>query len=144
VIITINSLITSLFIKLSQEFDDHINIYSENVEQGFDKPCFFIASVNSSNKNLLGKRYLRKNSFDIKYFPEVENNNEMQEIASTLYDVLEILTLENGDKIRGTKMNHKVLDGVLHFYVNFDMVLKRIENVSDYMEDIEIKNNLGE
>ena len=143
-IITINSLITSLFIKLSQEFDDHINIYSENVEQGFDKPCFFIASVNSSNKNLLGKRYLRKNSFDIKYFPEVENNNEMQEIASTLYDVLEILTLENGDKIRGTKMNHKVLDGVLHFYVNFDMVLKRIENVSDYMEDIEIKNNLGE
>lgn len=143
-IITINSLITSLFIKLSQEFDDDINIYSENVEQGFDKPCFFIEAVNSSNKNLLGKRYLRKNSFDIKYFPEVESNNGMQEIASTLYDVLEILTLENGEKVRGTKMSHKVLDGVLHFYVNFDMVLKRIENISDYMEDIEIKNNLGE
>ena len=144
-IITINSLIASLSLKLRQEYGDGINIYSENAEQGFIKPCFFIGVLNPSSKNLLGQRYFRKYPFDITYFPEIENsNNEMQAIASNLYEIMDIITLNNGDKVRGRKMHHEVTGGSLHFYVDFDMILRKIEIVDDYMENMQVKNVLKE
>lgn len=139
----INNLINGISIKLNQVFGDGVRIYSEDVKQGLTEPCFFIAVLNPSNDQMIGSRSFRQHPFDIHYFPEVlNNNNELQGMASNLYDALEYVTLENGDMVRGSKMNHEVVDGVLHFFINFNIYVRKVEVPSDNMETFTVNNNV--
>lgn len=77
----------------------------------------------------LGKdRFLLKSPFDVHFFPEDEKDNAvMQAIAWQLWQALEFITLPDGDKLHGTSMSWEVQDGVLHFFVSFNMTLRRID-----------------
>lgn len=139
----INKIIDGISIKLNQVFGDGVKIYSEDVKQGLNEPCFFIAVLNPSQVNVIGNRYFRQHPFDIHYFPAVrDNNNEPQGMASDLYEALETITLIDGDLVRGTKMNHEVVDGVLHFFVNFDMYVKKVVVPEESMEVVDHETNV--
>jgi len=139
----INNLIAGISMKLKQVFGDGVGVHSENINQELIKPCFFISVLKPSQTKGIGSRLLRHYPFDIHYFPAVQNNNnELQGMASDLYDALEDITLENGDLLRGSNMNHEVIDGVLHFYVNFNMHVSRIEVPSDPMETSVVNSNV--
>nr|DAK44744.1 MAG TPA: tail completion protein [Caudoviricetes sp.] len=77
----------------------------------------------------LGKdRFLLKSPFDVHFFPEDEKDNAvMQAIAWQLWQALEFITLPGGDKLHGTSMSWEVQDDVLHFFVSFNMTLRRID-----------------
>jgi hypothetical protein len=137
----VNDLIDAISIKLNQAFGDSKKIYSETVKQGLQEPCFFIAVLNPSQKQMVGNRYFRQHPFDIHYFPAVQgNNNELQEMAAELFDALEYITLTNGDLLRGTKMHYETVDGVLHFFVNYNMFIHKIKT-NDNMEVLTIKTS---
>lgn len=139
----INKIIDGISVKLNQVFGDGVKIYSEDVKQGLNEPCFFIAVLNPSQVNVIGNRYFRQHPFDIHYFPAVvDSNNELQNMASDLYEALEYIVLVDGDLVRGIKMNHEVVDGVLHFFVNFDMYVKKIVVPEDGMEVVDHETNL--
>lgn len=139
----INNLIDGISIKLNQVFGDEVNIYSDNVKQGLEEPCFFIAVLSPSNKKLLGSRSFRDNPFDIHYFPKVIGDNlELNDVASKLYEALEYITLTNGDLIRGSKMSYQTVDDVLHFFVNFNMFVKNAEIQADPMESLVVNNKV--
>lgn len=139
----INNLIDGISIKLNQVFGDGFRIYSEDVKQGLKEPCFFIAVLNPSKVNMLGKRSFRQHPFDVHFFPAVQDNNaELQGMASDLYDALEWISLENGDAVRGTNMNHEVVDGVLHFFVQYNMFIHKVEVPVDPMETLMVNNNV--
>jgi len=141
----INDLIDGISIKLDKAFGDSYKVYSEGVEQGLKEPCFFIAVLNPSENNMLGKRRFRQNPFDIHYFPSVMNDNaELQNMASNLYEHLEWITLINGDVIHGTQMRHEVIDGVLHFFVNYNTFTNKIVTPEDAMENFTVSSNVGE
>jgi len=139
----INNLIDGISIKLNQVFGDGVRIYSEDVKQGLTEPCFFIAVLNPSNDQLIGSRSFRQYPFDIHYFPSVQGSNlELQTMASNLYEALETITLIDGDMVRGTRMNHEVVDDVLHFFVNFNMFIRKVEVPGDPMETLTVNNNV--
>lgn len=139
----INNLIDGISIKLNQVFGDGVRIYSEDVKQGLTEPCFFIAVLNPSNEPLIGPRSFRQHPFDVHYFPAVQGSNlELQTMASNLYDALETITLTDGDTVRGTKMNHEVVDDVLHFFVQYNMFIKKIVVPEDGMETLTVNNNV--
>jgi len=122
---------------LNQVFGDGYEIYkSKDVQQGLSEPCFFIAHVGSSRKRRIGNRYQSFNSFDVQYFPKEKGGNaEMISVAEQLYTALEFVQLLNGDLIRGTSMRDESHDGVLHFFVDFNMFLNR-ETEFDPMEAV--------
>ena len=70
----LNKIITGISQALDAEFNSEENeeytIYTEDVEQGLEEPCFFIFSLKPSSKQLVGNRYDRKYPFDIHYFPK--------------------------------------------------------------------------
>ena len=109
-------------VALNAEFGDGYRIYADNIEQGLQKPCFFISCTAQSSKPFPGRRYLWKNRFCIRYFPgdKSREKEECSETAQRLFLCLELLTVE-GDLIRGTKMKGEITDGVLDFFVNYDM-----------------------
>jgi len=132
----INSIIQSISISLNAEFGDDYTIYTESVEQGLNEPCFFIFCLNPANRVFLGKRYFRENGFCLQYLPADKDQarEECNAIAERLYSCLEYITV-TGDLVRGTKMNYEVVDGVLNFFVNFDLFVYKVAP-SDAMEEI--------
>ena len=63
----------SIAIMIEDEFDT--NVYSDEVREEFEKPCFFIKSLMHSQ--LQNKFYIKRNlSILCTYFPDEENKNE--------------------------------------------------------------------
>ena len=128
--------------KLFDVFGDRCEYYGDtNVVQGLKEPCFFIVGLNPSQTQRLGKRCQRRHPFNIQYFPEKAGNNmELQMVASECFDALEYITLPNGDMLRGTQMSYEIVDGVLHFRVNYDVFLNK-PTKQDSMEEISVDAN---
>lgn len=118
----INVLIESISIALNAEFGD--------------KPCFIIQCINSTQKQFLGKKYFRNDQFCVQYSPgTAEEGGECHKIGERLFECLEYLTV-NGESVRGTKMNYEVVDGILHFYVNYSMYVYKRADPVPVMEEV--------
>lgn len=133
----ITKITNGISVKLDQEFANSI-IYTEEVEQGFKEPCFFIKLINPESSHVLGNRYKRVNSFDIHYFPsENGGNDELLVVAEKMIDALEYIYIADG-LIRGTDMNYKIVKGVLHFFINYDMFVLKPTIPEEYMEKLNV------
>jgi len=140
----INNIVDGISIKLNQVFGDTFKIYyDEDVKQGLTEPCFFIMVLNPVEDPKLGSRTFRNNPFDIHYFPAVNGSNaELQSKASDLYAAMRSITLVNGDIVNGSRLRHEVNDGILHFFVNFNMFITYEEVAGDPMETLTVNNNV--
>lgn len=138
----INKIIDGISISLNAEFGDDYKIYTESIEQGLKEPCFSILCVNPTNELFRGKRYFRKNLFCIQYFPSRKDEKyaECMEVLERMFDCLEIIKVID-DPQRGTKMHGEVVDGVLNFFVNYDMFVYKVEN-TDAMETLDFTSNV--
>ena len=133
----INSIIEAISIALNNEFGDKYWVYADNIEQGLQEPCFFVSCVNPTNRLFLDKRYFRSNLFCIQYFPKCRGREkeECNETAERLFLCLEWLTV-GGDLTMGTKMRSETVDGVLNFFVNYDMFVYRKDDGEPEMEEL--------
>ena len=148
----LNKIITGISQALDAEFNsenEEYTIYTEDVEQSLDEPCFFIFSLNPSSKQLVGNRYERKYPFDIHFFPDTELvdgistiNNQINEVTERLFTALEYITVDNS-LVRGTSMNVEIVDSVLHFFINFNMIVKKETDPIETMGSLTIKQKLG-
>lgn len=124
VMITVNDVRRAVMSALAARFPD-TRVYGEKSAQGFVTPAFFVFMFPVYHTQELGRRYLRRHSFDVHYFPTGDyENDEMHDVAEQLYDVLEIINA-NGKPIRGTAMRHEIVDGVLHFFVDYSFHVRR-------------------
>lgn len=117
----INDIIDGIAGALNKAFGAECAIYKEDVPQGFKEPCFYILHIMGENVPYLTGRYLKKNRFDIHYFPTPGNREktEMYEVENKLHFALEYINVLD-NSFRGTKMSSEIVDGVLHFFVSYD------------------------
>ena len=134
----------AILMKLSQVFGETINIHVEDeVGQGYVEPCFLIAMLNPSIKQMIGSRFFRQHPFRIKYIPLTQEKIlDVQMLAFDLNEALATITLVNGDLLHGTKIRYEVVDGILYFYVNYDMYVKKLEESEKNMETIAVNHQL--
>ena len=125
----INQIIDGISMTLHSTFGDTYEIHTESIEQGLIEPCFSILCLNPSVEQFLGNRYYRINQFCIHYFPSsAEKRSECNSVMEQLFTALENITV-GGDLVRGTNMNGEIVDGVLSFFVNYDMfTYKQVES----------------
>lgn len=123
----INKIIDAISISINSEFGDDYEIYTESIEQGLEEPCFSIFCLNPTNRLYMNKRYFRTNQFCIQYFPSTdEPKAECNSVLEKLYECLELIDM-NGDSIRGTSMKGEIVNGVLNFFVNYNIFMYKIE-----------------
>lgn len=135
-----NKIIDAITVSINSEFGDGYEIYTESLEQGLQEPCFSVFCLNPTNELFLNKRYFRTNQFCIQYFPSSEEKNaECNTVLERLYDSLELIEVD-GDLTRGTRMKSELVDGVLNFFVNYDMFVYKVEEQTS-MEDLEISTD---
>jgi len=139
----LNKIIDAIAIKLNQEFGDSYEIYKESVKQGLKEPCFFIVLLTANQKQVIGKRYFREQPFDIHYFPSTrDTKTEMLGVADRLNDALEYI-IKDDDSFHGTKMNHEIVNDVLHFFVNYNFHVYKEIDVVDPMETLTVESGLN-
>lgn len=137
----LNNIIDGISVKLDKSFGNEYTIYSEDVEQGINEPCFFIVPINSSKVLYPNARELKKNSFDVHYFPKSNDKSfEINEIAEMLLEELEYIEID-GDLVRGTNMNFEIIDNVLHFFVDYNYFTIK-SNDTEKMNDVELFGGL--
>lgn len=117
-----------------------IKVYTEQVKQGLEEPCFILRVISPTNEQFLGNRYYRTNLLSVQYFAESETDAkaECYRVCDALFRVLEYVTVCGGPT-RGTGMRGDVLDGVLTFTVNYNLFV-RIKTEFDPMEDLTVEN----
>ena len=133
----INSIIESISITLNAEFSDKYKIHREEKRQGLKEPCFFIQCLNPTEELFFWKRYFRKNQFCIQYFPEnkLHGKEECYAVGERLFSCLEYLDV-GGDLVMGTKRKYEVVDGILHFFVNYDLFVYKVAEPVPFMEEV--------
>lgn len=136
-----NDIIDGISIKLNELFGDEYTIYTNNVKQGLKFPCFFIATLPSNKKKLIGNRYENEFNLVIHTMLEKENLEDFNNISDKLYE-LEYITLINKDTLKGYEMKTEVSDGVLLFFITYKFfTYKEITRIND-MEEISNKGEI--
>ena len=59
-----NDIVNAISSALTENFDN-VEVYIDEIEQGFNEPCFFIDLLNLSEKKIYGDRYFKRYLFDI-------------------------------------------------------------------------------
>ncbi|MBQ9737919.1 MAG: hypothetical protein IJV75_00180 [Alphaproteobacteria bacterium] len=139
----INDIINGISVKLNEVFGSEHQIYKENIKQGLKEPCFNIVALEPTQTARLPNRYFRTYPFDIHYFPKSKTDakTEMYEVAERLFIILEyIFVVDN--LCKGNKMKFEIVDGVLHFFVNYDTFIKKPTVKTDHMSDLMVDSTL--
>ena len=131
----IEYLIKGIAEAIGNEFEN-ARIYVEELKQGFKEPCFFIRCISRSHELFMGKRYFRRNSFCISYFPEnsLSAKQECHSIAEKLMLCLENI-FSDGLLTRGKAIHYEIEDGILHFFIEYNGFVNRVDE-KDKMEDL--------
>ena len=135
----LNEILDGISEKLKSAFGGAYKIYAVSVKQGSETPYFFIQLITADSKRMLGERFLMENLFCIQHFPEPSAAG-CQKMRHDLFFVLEYITVD-GNLLRGTKMRSEFVDGILNFYVNYNMFVKRVEEklLMEILETPDIK-----
>ena len=139
----LNEIVNGIGLKLSKSFNG-IDIHKEELEQGFEEPCFFIDLLNPSEKQIIGNRYLRSYLFDIVYFPKKKSSEEIFEVLDKLYSVLEYIELDDGTLIRGIERSSREEDRILHFFITYEMFIYKLDEEKSKMKKLDVNNGLKE
>lgn len=140
----LNDIMDAVTRRLNELFGDGYEIYTDAVEQGLKEPCFFVQFLEPSEKPMIGRRYYRETAMCIQHLPgdTVQPSRELNRVADILMDGMEYVTLANGDLLRGTGRSHRTEDGVLSFFVSYNMFVLKQPTGEDPMESIEFEKGM--
>lgn len=137
----IKEIINGISQKIYSFYEGLYDIYVEDVEQGLEVPCFMINLISSNIRMILKPRYMFESVFDVIYFGE--GYKDCMDRGSELYDILEYITINDKDLIRGTKMNMDIIKNILHFRVRYNLILQNKPDIIDMMEEHQINIGVG-
>ena len=115
----INVILNALTGKLKETFGG--KVYINQVPQNFEEPCFFVHVISTDKTQIVDLRYKAVTVFGIDYIADEnrKNSREIYEVIEKLNGVTNLITLENGDIMRGTKRKTEIQDGNMHSFIQF-------------------------
>ena len=139
----VNKIISGISTALYNEFGEGYEIYTQQIEQGLQQPCFLITSLSPSYSLFRGKRYRFQDTISVQYFPLwIGDCLELNDILCRMFSCLEYITVD-GDLVRGSNMRGEQTDEILTFKMNFDLFLYDFTKETG-MEGLEQKTNIME
>ncbi len=125
----INKIINAIADGINDSFKN-IKIYTEEVKQGFERPCFSIICTDIDSGIYLGKRHRMKANIKIHYYNDKKREN-YNNVMLEVFNVIEKLNVDNFP-IRAIKMAVKKNDTYCIFNASYDFFYY-IEEKADIM-----------
>lgn len=96
-------------------------VYVGQVEQGLCPPCWLIVPAETVRTPLAQGRYLTHCQLDLHGFPDpTAGTAGLYELGERVLTAVELVTLPNGDRLRGRGARCRVIDGVLRCFVGYE------------------------
>lgn len=147
----VNEIVLGIAAKVKTIYKDKGDypIYTDNEEQGLVKPCFFIKVLNGDESREIGlsnKFYKDLLNLVVIGYTLDGNTEILNAMIDNLYG-LEYIELSDRSLIRAVKLHPKIEDGVLHFFVDYKLFVKKddVESIKmgDYDFSEEVKRDEG-
>ena len=125
-------------------FENKYPVYDRSISQSLDKPCFFIKVLDGDESRTIGikDRYYKKSLHIVITGYTLDGDTDiLNDMMDKLYD-LEIVTLSDGSKILASKLSHKVEDGVLIFFVDYKLSIKKTNNNPTKLDDYDLNGGV--
>ena len=137
----VNEIIQGIANKIALLYKDkgQYPIYTDRKLQNLEKPCFFIKVLNGEEKKEIGL----KDRFYRDLLSIVIIGYAMDEDTEVLNDI-ENIELSDKSKIRADKLNHKIEDGILHFFIDYKLFIKKDINETTKMNDYNLSGEVKE
>lgn len=127
---------------IDKEFD--LPICIDKIQQGVEPPCFLITSLTNSESHLIGNRFERNNAFMVQYFPtsQEEYSDECNDVSERLFNILDMITVNDGYVRNVGDMSAHMVDDVLNFEVTYRPMIYKVpkERENNPMESLD--NNI--
>lgn len=139
-----NEIMDAVTRRLYEVFGDGCEIYTDAVEQGLKEPCFFVRFLEPSEKPMIGRRYYRQTDMLIQYLPgkPEQLRRELNQVSEALMDGMEYITLANGSLVRGTGRSYRTEDGILNFFVSYNLFILKEQSAEEPMKTMEIEKGM--
>lgn len=133
----VDDIITGISIKLNELFNGKYAIYFDTVNQGLLTPCFIIRKISSEVKQLLKGRKVFYNYFCISFVSSSSNDfsRDIIDTEELLLANMEFIESKTGERYFGTGINTEVVDGVLHFFINYNCTVREIIK-NEHMQEL--------
>jgi hypothetical protein len=125
------------------EFGEGYTLYTEAVAQDAAVPCFFVICTQSRLNRVMGDLYHKETPLVIQYLPKDTENyrSECEDASERLFLTLDQIPFKDG-YINGTELRAEIIDGVLNFFVNYDMNVIKQTPQAPRMEKINVTQEL--
>lgn len=141
-----NDILDAITRRLNELFGDGYEIYTDPVKQVLREPCFFVQLLEPAEKPVVGRRYFRETGIAIQYLPgePAQILREMNRATEILMNGMESITLADGSLLRGTGRSARpdLEEGVLTFFVSYNLYIIKEKKREDPMETIEIEKGM--
>lgn len=117
-----------------------IPVFAEGKAPETTVPRFVVKSLPVVHTHVMGPRYVRKHSVDVRYVPASANEPgaEMFGVAEKLAEELELIPC-GGGWLHGTGMRFDIADGALLFNVTYEVQLIKQAEPAPLMGTAEMK-----
>jgi hypothetical protein len=140
-------ILSSVILKLRTGIPGII-VQSNNIEEGFSRPSFFVQLDNIKIEDLMKKVQERKMTIRIIYFPTDKNKNQlellrMMDSLNESFVVDNILEIDDDTSTSIQSVDLDKTDDVLHF--DFDIELTEMytrEIIAEMMEELNMKQEV--
>jgi len=118
--ITSSKKILEAVISKLREQNTGISITSQDIEEGFKRPSFFVSLENLKAENYMNSFQEKSGDIRIVFFPTHKHKNQeeildTQDLLSDVFLKEKKIALENGSCIDVSEVDIDVVDKVLHF-----------------------------
>ena len=134
---TIETLIDSIKGVLKEQYPD-IQVYSNLSHQTPEIPCFFLSLMPIETENRMGRRLMKKISFDVVFMGEKgkqDESNQLASIADKLDQKLEYVPYETG-KLRTYNREWKIENEELHYQFTMKVTMSYSDD-TPFLESLE-------
>ena len=137
----INSIIEGITNAIYREFGNNYEIYTEEVEQGLQEPCFFVYCINPQNRIFLGRRRVITDQLAIQYIAKgPDKKKEINDVFDRLNSAIEFIQVEN-IRLMVMDVTTNIGDGVLTVNPTYKFFVNEKES-GDVMEEQKINQEV--
>lgn len=137
----INDIMNALTVKLNETFG--VKIYINQVPQNFEEPCFFVHVISTDKTQIVDLRYKAVTVFGINYIADEnkKNSREIYDVIEKLNNITNLITLENGDILRGMERKTEIQDGNMHSFIQFSYFING-KRENEKMESLSVEGGI--
>ncbi len=134
----IKEIIDGLCARITETVGDGYEIYTQTMEQGMVKPCFFIMCDSSKEERFLGKRYKCSSKINIEYLSNTKDKyDENYKFFEDIRNALEYIYID-GNLTKVNIIDSKIGEDSFNLALDIKLFIYKEETV-EKMEKLEIE-----